>query len=230
MLRHAADPYTADAPTSDLGLDAFRTAVRVLGICLLVFGVWQIREQIRRTVAESGVALRITDLGPLSSAPTPAAPLAPLTPATAVSAAGLAPADDDFWDRVRRAAGDAGADLALLETTDALVRRWALIPHDGDLTPVRAALPPGAIVTVFRTPPSAFDAESFTPDPAEEYHGFLEDAESGALWYQSVRPNRIPAFLARTRSARRWGLYPAQPPVALSAVTPTTNAASASDA
>ena len=225
VLRQAGGLSTGDDPSSDLGLDAFRAAVRVLGSCLLLFGVLQIREQIRRTISEAGIAFRVTDLGPLSSRPTPAAPLAPLTPAGAASSAGLARADDDFWDRVRHAAVAAGADLAMLETTDTLGRRWALIPHDGDLAAVRGALPPGAIVTVFPEPPSAADTESFTPDPADEYHGFLEDAESGALWYQAVRPNRVPAFLARTRSSRRWALYPTQSPAALSAVTPTGSAA-----
>jgi len=222
VLRRAVDPYAGDGPGSDLGLDAFRTAVRVLGFCLLLLGVWQIREQIRRTITQSGIALRVKDLG--SPTPTPTALLAPLTPAAAMSPDGLEHADDEFWDRVRHTAADAGADLAMLETTDALARRWALIPYDGDLASVRANLPPGAIVTVFAEPPSAAEAGSFNPDPADEYHGFLEDAESGALWYQSVRPNRVPAFLARARAARRWALYPAQSPAAVSAVTPAARA------
>ncbi|MET8150866.1 hypothetical protein ACIBSW_18950 [Actinoplanes sp. NPDC049668] len=200
-----------------LGVDALRTAIRVLGICVLLFGVGSIREQVRRTIRESGVAFRMTDLPTL----VPARAATPLPPAaTPVSTAGLPSADDQFWDRVRRTAADAGTDLAMLETTDALARRWALIPTDGDLAPLRATLPPGALVTVFTEPPAATGAESFEPGTADEYHGFLEDPESGALWYQSVRPNRIPAFLARTRSARRWALYPAGSPAALSAVTP----------
>ncbi|MFD0518688.1 hypothetical protein [Paractinoplanes durhamensis] len=99
----------------------------------------------------------------------------------------------------------------MLETTDAVARRWV----SGDLTTIRAALPPGAVVTVFPQPPAA----DFTPPrAADEYHGFLEDDASGALWYQSVRPNRVEAFMARARRARRWALYPADAPDALTAV------------
>ena len=78
-------------------------------------------------------------------------------------------------------------------------------------------------MTAFSEPPAATETKGFTPRPADEYHGFLEDGESGALWYQSVRPNRVGAFLSRAGRARRWGLYPATAPDALSAlVAPTT--------
>ena len=215
LLRQAADP-SADGPAAQLGLDALRTAVRVAGIGVLLIGVWQIREQIRRTVAESGVALRVTDLGPRAAAN----PLPPLVPAADVSTAGLPPAGDEFWDEVRDRA--ARADLAMLETTEGPVRRWVVIPRGGDVTAIRAAVPPGAVVTVFAEPPAAAPTDDYAPAEAEAYHGFLEDAASGALWYQSVRPNRVPAFLARARSARRWALYPVAATTALTAVAPVT--------
>jgi hypothetical protein len=205
LLRQAATVYVDDGPASDLGLDAFRTAIRVVGIGLLLVAVWQIREQIRRTISDSGVPLRFARIS---------ASAVPLGPPAAISTTDLPLADDQFWDRVRRTATEADADLALLETTGAFAHRWDLIPRGGDLTAVRSALPSGAIVTVFAEPPS----EAFTPGEADEYHGFLE--QPGGLSYQSVRPNRLPAFLARTQSARRWALYPANSPTALQAVIP----------
>jgi hypothetical protein len=153
---------------------------------------------------------------PLRSA-TLAPPLR-LTGAAATSASDDLPrADDEFWQQVERLATEAGADLALLETTDSVVRRWALVPGTGDLTAVRAALPAGAIITVFTEPPAAADGTDFTPAPADDYFGFLEDRETGALWFQAVTAKRVPAFLARTRSARRWALYPVNSPAALTA-------------
>jgi hypothetical protein len=59
---------------------------------LQLIGVWQIREHVRRTVAESGVAFRMSDLGSLVPAPTPAVPrwaLYPVTSPTARSAVTL---------------------------------------------------------------------------------------------------------------------------------------------
>ncbi|XVU24423.1 hypothetical protein ACQPZJ_45585 [Actinoplanes sp. CA-054009] len=209
----ARDPYSGDQ-AADLGLQALRTGIRVVGLAFLLFGVWQIREQIHRALAASGITLRISDLGPRAGAN----PLPPLTPTTA--AVDLPVADADFWTGVRHLADDAGAELAMLETTDGIVRRWFLIPPGSDLAAVRAAAAPGAVLTVYPSPPSQTETEGFTPPEADEYYGFLEDAASGSLWYQTVRPNRIPAFLARTRSARRWALYPAQSPTALTAVAP----------
>lgn len=217
LLRQAADPYAADGPAAELGLDALRTAIRVAGIGVLLLGVWQIRQQVRRTVAESGVVLRVTDLGPRATAN----PLPPPAPASDVSMASLPRADENFWDAVRRRA--AVADLVMLETTEGPVRRWTLLPRGGDLASIRATVPPGAIVTVFAEPPTAAGTEDFTPVEASGYHGFLEDAESGALWYQPVPPRRVPAFLARTRSARRWALYPVESATALTAVTAATS-------
>ena len=75
-------------------------------------------------------------------------------------------------------------------------------------------------MAAFPEPPDASETKGFKPLPADEYHGFLEDAESGAVWYQSVKPNRVGAFLARAHRARRWALYPADSPEALTAAVP----------
>ncbi|XVV11660.1 hypothetical protein ACQP2X_43660 [Actinoplanes sp. CA-131856] len=204
-----------DEPAAALARHALLAGIRVLGLALLLFGVWQIREQIHRSVAASGVNFRIADLGPRAAAN----PL-PLPALTVTETTGLPVADDDFWDRVRRLAAGAGTDLAMLETTEGVARRWTLIPPGSDLATIRAGVAPGAVLTVYPTPPAQAETEGFTPTEADEYYGFLEDAASGSLWYQTVRPNRIPAFLARTRSARRWALYPATSPTALTAITP----------
>nr|WP_296068409.1 hypothetical protein [uncultured Actinoplanes sp.] len=85
---------------------------------------------------------------------------------------------------------------------------------------MRAAIAAGAAVTAYPEPPSATETKGFTPRPADAYHGFPQDADSGALRYQSIRPNRIGAFLAQARRARRWALYPADSSDALIAVAP----------
>ncbi|SNY12356.1 hypothetical protein [Paractinoplanes atraurantiacus] len=223
----ALEPGNLDALATTLGRDAAVQAIRVLGLAFLLYGVWQLRLTIRRAVADAGVAFRVGDLGSSVSKPVPAQPLPPA--ARAEPPTGLPPADDAFWDGVRRLAAEAGADLALLETTEGVARRWSLIPTTGDVAALRAAVPAGAVITVYPQPPTEAETEGFTPPEADEYYGFLEDAASGSLWYQSVRPNRIPAFLARTRSARRWALYPAQSPEALTAVVPAVSPASSSD-
>lgn len=209
-----------DALATALGYDALALAFRLVGLSLLLIGVWQIREQVRLAVAESGVAFRMSDVGSLVSAPTPAVPLPPLARAEIVPDT-LPTADDAFWTRVGEQATAAGADLALLETTEGMAHRWFLVPASGETKSLRATVPPGAVVTVFAEPPAA----DFTPPEADEFYGFLEDSESGALWFQSVRPNRVPAFLARARSARRWALYPAASSTAHSALMPATTAA-----
>jgi hypothetical protein len=213
-----ADP-SRDEIASALGLQAFQMAVRIVGLGLLLIGVWQIREQVRRTVAASGVAPRPADLGLRPSA-VPGRPLAPIRRAAVPDADARPAADDEFWERVRRTAAGVGTGLALLETTGALVHRWALVPESGDVDAVRAGLAPGAVVTVFPEPPADTETAGFTPAPAQEYYGFLEDADGGALWFQLVTPKRVPAFLARARSARRWGLYHSGDPAALTAVVP----------
>ncbi|MFF5080137.1 hypothetical protein ACFY36_24045 [Actinoplanes sp. NPDC000266] len=207
-----------DALATMLGWEAAIQAIRVAGLAFLLYGVWQLRLTIRRAVADAGVAFRIGDTGTAVAKPVPAQPLPPVT--RAETPTGLPLADDAFWEGVGRLAAEAGAELALLETTEGVARRWALIPATGDVTALRAAVPPGAIVTVYPEPPSEATPDDFTPAEAEEYYGFLEDAASGSLWYQTVRPNRVPAFLARTRSARRWALYPATSSTALTAITP----------
>jgi hypothetical protein len=211
-----------DSVATALAYDALALAFRLIGLALLLIGVWQIREQVRQTVAESGVAFRMSDLGSLVSAPTPAVPLPPLV-RTEIAKDTLPPADEAFWTRVSEQAAAAGADLALLETTDSAVHRWFLVPATGDTSDLRATVPLGAVVTVFAEPPAADFSLPATEAETEtdEFYGFLEDAESGALWFQSVRPNRVPAFLARARTARRWALYPVTSPTARSAVTLT---------
>ncbi|WP_127497480.1 hypothetical protein [Actinoplanes solisilvae] len=205
-----------DSLATALGYDALALTFRLVGLSLLLIGVWQIREQVRLAVAGSGVALRVSDLGSLASAPTTAAPLAPLARAE-IKAEGEA--DDYFWTRIGEQARAAGADLALLETTGTAVHRWFLVPATGETDAVRAVIAPGAVVTIFAEPPAA----DFTAPEGDEFYGLLEDSETGALWFQSVRPNRVPAFLARARTARRWALYPAASATAQSAVVPAAH-------
>ncbi|GIE85618.1 hypothetical protein [Actinoplanes regularis] len=204
---------TRDGIATRLVWDAIQAGVRLAGLALLLVGVWQIREQVRRRVAEIGVDLRIRNTG---SGRVPL--VAPLGMPALPAAADLEPADDGFWQRVGRLAGAAGADLALLEITGKATRRWALVPPAGDLAAVRAAVPDGAIVTVFAEPPSAADTTAFIPVPADYYHGFLEDDVTGAFSYQTVRPTGVPVFLARARNARRWALYPTESPSSVTAV------------
>lgn len=205
-----------DSLARALGYDALALAFRLVGLSLLLIGVWQIREQVRLAVAESGVALRVSDLGSLVSAPTTAVPLAPLDRAE-ITADGEA--DDAFWARIGEQAVAAGADLALLETTGPAVHRWFLVPATGETDELRSVVAPGAVVTVFAEPP----AVHFTAPEGDEFYGLLEDSETGALWFQSVRPNRVPAFLARARTAKRWALYPAASATARSAVIPAAH-------
>lgn len=186
---------------------AVQTGLRLVGLTLLLLAVWQIREQVRAQVVRSGVVLHVPrrDAVPLKLG-------APTAPSSAP--AELPPADDAFWARV----AEFGPGIALLETTDAVARRWLVVPDDGDLTAVRASLPAGAVVTAFPLPPAESGTEDFRAPAADDYYGFLEDGASGALWYQSVKPNRVEAFLARARRARRWALYAATDPDARSAV------------
>ena len=218
MIRVFDDP--TGGKESDLAIwllwDAAQNSVRVIGLAFLLIAVWQIREQVHAQVARSGVMLRIQDMAPRRSA-IPLSPAARPTP-PAPPSGDLSPADDDFWRRVAGLATGLRTDVALLETTDSVARRWLLVPASGDLSAVRSALSAGAVLTAFPQPPAATETKGFTPLAADEYHGFLEDDESGALWYQSVKPNRVGAFLARARRARRWALYPANSPDALSAV------------
>jgi hypothetical protein len=152
-----------------------------------------------------------------AAATTTATTAAATTDTTAAAATITAAAATDAGSP---AAGGPGAELAVLESTGPLVNRWALIPASGDVTATRRAIPAGAVVTVFAEPPLEGDPADYTPPAAEAYHGFLQDAESGALWYQMVRPNRVPAFLARAAKARRWALYPTDSETASAAVMP----------
>jgi hypothetical protein len=205
MIRLTSE-HSGDAAT-DLTVDAVQNGVRLVGIGCLLIGVWQIREEVRRRVTEAGIHLRHDEPRPSS------VPVRTLLPAVT----GEAPeADEDFWARVARTATGLRSDLALLEKTGPLAYRWLLVPADGDLTAVRADLTPGAEITVFTEPPTATETQHYTPLPAESYQGFLED-EAGTLTAQSVTPRRVPAFLARARTARRWALYPLPSPTALTA-------------
>ena len=222
MIRFAGNPTPAeDGDLHSLLLwDAAGTGARLVGLSFLLLAVWQIRDQVLAKVAEAGVILRVRDMTPRPSViPVPAAALAvPPGPQSAE----LPTADDDFWRRVSALATGQRTDIAVLETTDGLARRWLLVPSSGDLAQLRSAMAPGAVVTAFPEPPASTETKAFTPRPADRYHGFLEDSESGALWYQSVTPNRVGAFLSQARRARRWALYPTAGPDALCAIVPPT--------
>lgn len=222
MIRFANNPTVTedDDLPSRLVWDAAGTGARLVGLSFLLIAVWQIRDQMRAKVAESGVILRVRDMAPRPSAvPLPAAAL----PAPPRQAAELPTADDDFWRRVSTLTTGHRTEIAVLETTDGLAHRWLLVPASGHLADVRSAMAAGAVVTVFPEPPAATETKAFKPHPADAYHGFLEDSESGALLYQSIRPNRVGAFLSQARRARRWALYPTTAPEAFSAVVlPTT--------
>jgi hypothetical protein len=214
MIRLANNPAVADEDDLPPWLvwDAAATGARLVGLGALLIAVWQIRVQVRATIAEAGVILRINDIAPRRSA-------VPLLAAARPAPAVLAPdnaADDDFWRRVSSLATGRRTEIALLETTDGYARRWFLVPASGQLDKIRSLLTPGAVVTAFPEPPAATETKGFSPRPADEYHGFLDDGDG--LRYQSVRPSRVGAFLAQARRARRWALYPATAPEALSAV------------
>jgi hypothetical protein len=201
---------SGDAST-DLTVDAVQNGVRLIGLAFLLIGVWQIREEVHRRVAEAGVRLRF-DRPRLDAEEARPSSMPVLTRES--TEVGLA-ADDAFWARVARTATGLHADLALLES-DGSAQRWRLVPASGDLSGLRAGLSPGAEITVFTEPPAATETKRYTPIPAESYHGFLEDT-SGALTFQTVTPRRVSAFLGQARAARRWALYPVSDRTALTA-------------
>jgi hypothetical protein len=211
MIRLANNPAVAEEDDLPpwLAWDAAATGARLLGLGALVVAVWQIRVQVRATIADAGVILRIGDIAPRRSAvPLKVAARAVFSPGN--------PADDDFWRRVSGLATGRRTEIALLETTDGYARRWFLVPASGQLDKIRSLLAPGAVVTAFPEPPAATETKGFSPGPADEYHGFLDDGDGPR--YQLVRPSRVGAFLAQARRAQRWALYPATAPDALSAV------------
>lgn len=212
-LRQSGETY---APETMLIWDATQIAAKLIGLTFLLIAVWQIRFQVRSRVARAGIALRIADLPPRRSAVPLAALSVPATPARG----DLPPADDQWWQQVAALATGMRAPIALLETTEGVAHRWLLVPENGDLDAVRSAVAGGAVVTAFPEPPDASSTKDFTPRAADSYHGLLEDSETGALWHQLVRPNRVGAFLARAGRARRWALYPADGSAALTAVVP----------
>ncbi|GAA2707218.1 hypothetical protein [Actinoplanes palleronii] len=227
-------PDTLDELVYALGVDALRCALRITGLVVLLTGVIQISDQVRQAIATPRPILPFTPVrapAPVAAgagavgagqgvAPadvTPAA-LQPLEPVPGSD--GLPSADDAFWDQIRTAA--AAADLALLVTTGARAHKWRLAPAGADLTSIRTTLRPGTVVTVFTDPPVERPTEGYSPVKAQEYHGFLEGRENGALWYQEINPRRIPSFLTRAAGPiRRWALYPTDDPTAFRAVVPT---------
>ncbi|MEU4217067.1 hypothetical protein [Actinoplanes sp. NPDC026623] len=219
-----SDPRNLDETVSALSFEALRWGVRSVGLGVLLIGIVQIRGQIRRAVAEPRVpapAAPRPEPAPIAYPPAPATdgtrPVRVLEPVP--GSEGLPPADDAFWNRVRDAA--AGADVALLERTGLQAYGWKLVPAGGDGAEVRAALRPGAVVTAFTESPSAqAPGKKYKPVAADEYHGFLESGETGAIWYQPVDRFRLPAFLGRAGSSGRWALYPVEDDAALRAVVP----------
>jgi hypothetical protein len=217
-------PQSPDPSPSDLVPEMLLYAaghlVRMLALIVLLYGVWRIRDQVRQAVAVSGAAPTPAQLG-LRRNRTPAAPL-PAARVAALATAATPQADDYFWARARELSAEKGADLALLESTSAWVRRWLLVPAAGPIDAVRAAVPPGSVVTVFPEPPQPGDTAPPEPpesDPGTEWFGLIEDA--GTLRFQRLAPTRLPVWLAQARAAHRWGLYRTDDPAALTAVVPS---------
>nr|WP_221374294.1 hypothetical protein [Actinoplanes polyasparticus] len=199
-------PEQWSSVTDALLLDALLHAVRITGVTFLLVGVIAIREAVRARFATRTAH---------SSDDRPTA--LPDRPAATVAARPQSATDDEYWQQVRRAASGVRAELALLEATPAGDRRWLLVPADGDVAAVRAAVQPGATVTVFPEPPEVIETRGFRPAPASEYHGLLEDTKTGSLVYELVTARKVGAFLSRARSARRWALYRPDDPGALTA-------------
>jgi hypothetical protein len=226
-------PYDADATRSEL-LSSLRNyaagySVRLLALVLLLIGVWRIRVQVRQAVATSLAAPTPRDLG-LRPDPTPAAPLAPTRGDAALPMAALPRADDEFWARVSALSAAKGADLALLESTSTLVRRWLLVRAGDSIDKVRAAIPAGSVVTVFPEPLGPGGSAPEEPpaaEPGTEWFGLIEDA--GMLRFQLLLPTRLPVWLAQARLAGRYGLYRADDPAALTAVMPSSADLAAGD-
>ena len=71
---------TPDELANVLTWDAVQTSVRLIGLALLLIGVWQIREQVRGLVAETGVGARgpaRRQAGSVRLLPPPGQPAAP---------------------------------------------------------------------------------------------------------------------------------------------------------
>lgn len=199
---------------SGLNTDIVRLAVRVVALGLLLVGVVLTRGQIRRTIADSEiyspVPVRRREPGPI------------LAPAVVFDKSSLPPADDAFWARVREMSIAAGDELPLLESTSNLIRRWSLIPSASAVDGIRASLPPGTAITVFPVPPRPGVEAPDEPPAAEagQWFGLTEDAATGMLWFRLLQPSRVPEWLAKAKSAQRFGLYQADDPAALTAVIP----------
>ncbi|MFI7547641.1 hypothetical protein [Actinoplanes sp. NPDC049599] len=226
LTNFGAEPGNRDEAVSTLGVNALHWGVRTVGLALLAIGIVQIRDRVRRVIAEPRIPAPAAPRPAPAAAPAGSAPVTATAPKSPVrvlepvpGSAGLPPADDAFWERVRDTAAD--ADLALLQRTGGQAYGWKLVPAGGDISTVRAALRAGAVVTVFTETPSAqAPGKKYKPVAAEEYHGFLESGETGAIWYQPVDRWRLQAFLTRAGSAGRWALYPVTDAAALRAVVP----------
>lgn len=180
-----------------------RMAVRIAGLTVLLIGIVQIREQVRWAIAQPRpVPVFVPPPPPPVTVPAAAGAAAPVAVEQPVPGSeGLPPADQDFWGPFR------DREIAVLERTGAQSFAWRLIPAGGDVSTFR----PGAVVTVF-TEPLATEppGRKFQPTAADGYHGLLESAETGAIWYQHVYRWGLPAFLKRAGSGGRWALFPAQ--------------------
>ena len=139
----------------------------------------------------------------------------------------LSPADDSFWATAQRLARDAGADIAVLETTETLSRRWLLVPAGGDTAQLRDTAQPGAVLTLFPTAPGTAGAlgasgRKAKPAPASEYYGLIQAAPHAPIRFQLVLPSRVPDFLAEAGTAHRAGLYRPNDPAAQTAAVPVS--------
>jgi hypothetical protein len=221
LIRILGNIYGAPDPTVDAITDALhRLDVFLLGLTLrlaalifLLLGVWQSRTRVRAVVAGTIV---YSPPPPVRQEP------APEQRTTILETATMPVADDAFWARVRELSLAAGDELPLLESTSNLIRRWSLIPSVSAIDTIRASLPPGTVITVFPTPPQP-GAEAPADPPtaeAEQWFGLTEDAGTGMLWFRLLQPSRLPDWLAKARTAQRFGLYRPNDPAALNAVTP----------
>ena len=214
--RDGADTVAVQAALSQLDTTITGLAVRLIALLLLVVGVWLVRGQVRAAIA--------TSFSNPPSAPAPVAAPVEHLPPSILDTTKLPPADDAYWARVRDLSYAAGADLALLESTSNLIRRWSLIPSASAVEQIRASLPPGTVITVFPSSPQPGSTAPSAPPSSNstaEWFGLTEDARTGMLWFQLLLPSRVPAWLAKAQSAHRYGLYRSDDPAALTAVIPT---------
>ncbi|MEU4157674.1 hypothetical protein [Actinoplanes sp. NPDC026670] len=212
------DTQSLDGVTGLLHLATFAGVLRLVGLASLAVGIVGIRRRVHMSLAYHLPVFTPPPAYAMAPAaqPDPVSPPAPARDVPGID--GLPYADEDFWHRVRQAA--TGADLALLETSGPNTHRWVLVPADQDPAAVRDSLAPGSAITVFTEPPARRPTTGYRPAAAAEYHGLLESAVTGALWYQSVTPRRLTGFLDRAETGGRWALYPVDDPNSLTARLP----------